>query len=179
MSAWLTMRSVVWAIVGTASDAHMARARAARVHKPRMSSSSCFADCRCCVRIEAMSMPTVFVSHGSPTLILENLPARDFLASLGSLLPRPKAIVAVSAHWNTERPAVSTAEKPETIHVFYGFPDDLYRLHYDAPGAPALAERVAKLTGAVCDPTYGLDHGAWVPAMLGWPEANIPIFQLA
>jgi 4,5-DOPA dioxygenase extradiol len=126
-----------------------------------------------------MSMPTVFVSHGSPTLILENLPARDFLASLGSLLPRPKAIVAVSAHWNTERPAVSTAERPETIHDFYGFPDDLYRLHYEAPGAPALAERVAELTGAVCDPTYGLDHGAWVPAMLGWPEADIPIFQLA
>ena len=62
-----------------------------------------------------MSMPSVFVSHGSPTLILENLPARDFLASLGALLPRPKAIVAVSAHWNTERPAVSTAERPETI----------------------------------------------------------------
>ena len=126
-----------------------------------------------------MSMPSVFVSHGSPTLILENLPARDFLSTLGSLLPRPKAIVAVSAHWNTERPAVSTAERPETIHDFYGFPDDLYRLHYEAPGAPELAERVAKMTGAVCDPSYGLDHGAWVPAMLGWPEADIPIFQLA
>ena len=70
-----------------------------------------------------MSMPTVFVSHGSPTLILEDLPARAFLASLGQLLPRPKAIVAVSAHWNTERPAVSTARRPETIHDFYGFPE--------------------------------------------------------
>ena len=126
-----------------------------------------------------MSMPSVFVSHGSPTLILEDLPARDFLSTLGSLLPRPKAIVAVSAHWNTERPAVSTAERPETIHDFYGFPEALYRLHYEAPGAPELAERVAKMTGAVCDPSYGLDHGAWVPAMLGWPEADIPIFQLA
>ena len=84
-----------------------------------------------------MSMPTVFVSHGSPMPDPgEDLPARAFLATLGSLLPRPKAIVAVSAHWNTERPAVSTAERPETIHDFYGFPDALYRLHYDAPGAP-------------------------------------------
>jgi 4,5-DOPA dioxygenase extradiol len=126
-----------------------------------------------------MSMPTVFVSHGSPMLILEDLPARDFLASLGSLLPRPKAIVAVSAHWNTERPAVSLAERPATIHDFYGFPDALYRLRYEAPGAPELAARVAELTGAIRDPDYGLDHGAWVPAMLGWPQADIPIFQLS
>jgi 4,5-DOPA dioxygenase extradiol len=126
-----------------------------------------------------MSMPTVFVSHGSPTLILEDLPARAFLASLGGLVPRPTAILAVSAHWNTERPAVSTAARPETIHDFYGFPDGLYRLHYDAPGAPELAGRVAELTGAARDPGYGLDHGAWVPAMLGWPKADIPIFQLS
>jgi 4,5-DOPA dioxygenase extradiol len=93
-------------------------------------------------------------------------------------VPKPTAIVAVSAHWNTERPAVSVSAKPETIHDFYGFPDALYRLHYDATGAPELADRVAKLTGAV-RAEYGLDHGAWVPAMLGWPEADIPIFQLA
>ena len=127
-----------------------------------------------------MSMPTVFVSHGSPMLFLEqDLPARAFLATLGKQVPKPKAIVAVSAHWNTEQPAVSLAARPETIHDFYGFPDALYRLHYDAPGAPELAERVAELTGAGRDPGYGLDHGAWVPAMLGWPEADIPIFQLS
>jgi 4,5-DOPA dioxygenase extradiol len=126
-----------------------------------------------------MSMPTLFVSHGSPTLILEDVPARAFLATLGQQVPRPKAILAVSAHWNTDTPAVSLAARPETIHDFYGFPDALYRLHYDAPGAPALAERVAELTGAVRDPGYGLDHGAWVPAMLGWPEVDIPIFQLS
>jgi 4,5-DOPA dioxygenase extradiol len=84
-----------------------------------------------------MSMPTLFVSHGSPMLFLEQgLPARAFLATLGKLVPRPEAIVAVSAHWNTEQPAVSLAARPETIHDFYGFPDALYRLHYDAPGAP-------------------------------------------
>ena len=124
-------------------------------------------------------MPTVFVSHGSPMLILQDLPARSFLATLGSLLPRPKAIVAVSAHWNTERPAVSTAGRPETIHDFYGFPEALYRLRYDATGEPGLADRVASLAGADRDPTYGLDHGAWVPAMLGWPDGDIPIFQLS
>lgn len=126
-----------------------------------------------------MSMPTIFVSHGSPTLILEDVPARAFLASLGKHVPRPKAIVAVSAHWDTDVPAVSLARKPATIHDFYGFPEALYRLRYDAPGAPELAERVAKLTGAAHDSHRGLDHGAWVPAMLGWPEADIPIFQLS
>jgi len=126
-----------------------------------------------------MSMPTLFVSHGSPTLILEDAPARAFLATLGQQVPRPKAIVAVSAHWNTDKPTVSLAARPETIHDFYGFPHALYRLHYDAPGAPELAARVAELTGALRDPAYGLDHGAWVPAMLGWPEADIPIFQLS
>ena len=126
-----------------------------------------------------MSMPTVFVSHGAPTLILQESPARTFLASLGQLLPRPKAIVAVSAHWDTDVPAVSLARNPDTIHDFYGFPDALYRLRYAAPGAPELAERVARLTGAAHDAHRGLDHGAWVPAMLGWPEADIPIFQLS
>ena len=126
-----------------------------------------------------MTMPTIFVSHGSPMLILEDRPARAFLASLGQLLPRPKAIVAVSAHWDTDVPAVSTARKPDTIHDFYGFPEPLYALRYDAPGAPNLAERVAKLTGAAHDPHRGLDHGAWVPAKLAWPEADIPIFQLS
>ena len=126
-----------------------------------------------------MLMPTVFLSHGSPMLILEDRPARAFLASLGKQVPRPKAIVAVSAHWNTEQPAVSLAARPETIHDFYGFPEALYALRYDPPGAPELAERVAKLTGAAHDPHRGLDHGAWVPAKLAWPEADIPIFQLS
>ncbi len=126
-----------------------------------------------------MSMPTLFVSHGAPTLILEDRPARDFLVSLGSSLPRPRAIIAVSAHWDTDVPAVSTVRRPATIHDFYGFPDALYALRYDAPGAPELAERVARLIGAARDSHRGLDHGAWVPAMLAWPAADIPIFQLS
>ncbi|SMH59169.1 DODA-type extradiol aromatic ring-opening family dioxygenase [Azospirillum agricola] len=123
--------------------------------------------------------PSVFVSHGAPTLVLENSAGRDFLATLGTRLGRPSAILAVSAHWTTRVPAVSGASRPETVHDFHGFPDALYRLRYPAPGAPALAERVAGLTGAVVDPTQGLDHGAWVPLMLMYPEADIPVAQFA
>ncbi len=123
--------------------------------------------------------PSVFVSHGAPTLTLENSRGRDFLATLGTRLGRPSAILAVSAHWTTRRPAVSGAVRPETVHDFYGFPEELYRLRYPAPGAPALADRVAGLTGAVIDPSQGLDHGAWVPLLLMYPEADIPVAQFA
>ncbi|AWK86761.1 dioxygenase family protein [Azospirillum thermophilum] len=125
------------------------------------------------------SFPSVFVSHGAPTLILENSPGRDFLAGLGTTLGRPSAVLAVSAHWTTRLPAVSGATRPETVHDFSGFPDALYRLRYPAPGAPALAERVAGLTGAAVDPSQGLDHGAWVPLMLMYPEADIPVAQFS
>lgn len=130
------------------------------------------------------TMPAIFVSHGAPTLILEESPARRFLAGLGERLPRPTAIVAVSAHWCTQAPAVSSATRPETVHDFYGFPEPLYRLRYPAPGAPDLAARIETLLGDAGiaverDPDQGLDHGGWVPAMLGWPEADIPILQLA
>ncbi|MBP2298195.1 DODA-type extradiol aromatic ring-opening family dioxygenase [Azospirillum picis] len=127
----------------------------------------------------AAVFPSVFVSHGAPTLTLETSAGRDFLAGLGERLGRPSAILAVSAHWTTRSAAVSGAVAPETIHDFYGFPDALYRLRYPAPGAPALAERVAALTGAAIDPSQGLDHGAWVPLMLMYPQADIPVAQLS
>ncbi len=125
-------------------------------------------------------LPTVFISHGAPTLVFEDIPARHFIAGLGNSLPRPKAILCVSAHWETEGPAVSGASRPETVHDFYGFPEALYRLRYPAPGSPALARRVAELVeGAEIDPGQGLDHGAWNPLLLAYPNADIPVAQLS
>ncbi|MGZ5092341.1 MAG: DODA-type extradiol aromatic ring-opening family dioxygenase [Burkholderiales bacterium] len=130
------------------------------------------------------NMPALFISHGAPTLPLENSPARRFLENLGNELPRPKSILAVSAHWTTRRPTVSLARQPDTIHDFYGFPDALYRLRYPAPGAPELASRVAELLQSRelqvdVDETRGLDHGAWTPLILMYPQAEIPVAQLS
>jgi 4,5-DOPA dioxygenase extradiol len=129
-------------------------------------------------------LPTLYVTHGSPTLIVDDCPARDFLAGLGRRLPRPKAVLCVSAHWEAPRAAVSAAPTPETIHDFYGFPPALYEQRYPAPGAPTLAGRVAGLlhkAGIACvvDPLRGLDHGAWVPLKLMYPAADVPAFQLS
>jgi 4,5-DOPA dioxygenase extradiol len=128
--------------------------------------------------------PVLFVSHGAPTLPLESSAAHDFLAGLGAALDRPRAILAVSAHWETGQPAVSTAAQPETIYDFHGFPEALYRLRYPAPGAPQLAARVASLLAASGmparpDPQRGLDHGAWTPLILMYPQADIPVTQLS
>jgi 4,5-DOPA dioxygenase extradiol len=134
--------------------------------------------------MSAARQPAIFVSHGSPTLPLERGPAIDFLRQLGNELGRPEAILIASAHWDTERPAVSTAEEPETIYDFYGFPPELYRLRYPAPGAPQLARRAKKLLEASglqtdLDPGRGLDHGAWTSLYLMYPDADIPVTQLS
>lgn len=129
-------------------------------------------------------LPTLFISHGSPMLALRPSPARDFLSGLGATIGRPQAIVMASAHWETERPTVSRAPVNDTIHDFYGFPPPLYAIRYPAPGAPALAERVAGMLReagleADLDDERGLDHGAWVPLSLMYPHHGIPVFQLS
>jgi len=130
------------------------------------------------------TLPSLFLSHGAPTLPLTDTPARTFLAGLGQLLPRPKAILVVSAHWETDRPAVNAVGWNETIHDFHGFPRPLYELRYPAPGSPALAEAIGeklRQSGFGCDidRKRGLDHGAWVPLLLMYPQADIPVLQLS
>jgi 4,5-DOPA dioxygenase extradiol len=137
------------------------------------------------MREAAMStMPAIFVSHGAPMLVLEAGAARNFLCVLGTSIPRPQWILAVSAHWETVVPTVSAAECPATVHDFYGFPQELYRLRYAAPGIPALARRVVDLLDGAglpveISPDRGLDHGAWVPLMLAYPDADIPVTQMS
>lgn len=126
----------------------------------------------------------IFVSHGAPTLLLEKVPARLFLEGLAATIPRPRAILMVSAHWDTRIPTVNAVARNETIHDFCGFPDALYAMRYPAPGNPELADRIADLLVAAglpfaLDDKRGLDHGAWVPLMLAWPEADMPVLQLS
>ena len=128
--------------------------------------------------------PSLFITHGAPTLPIETGEARRWLEGLGRTMPRPNAVLCVSAHWETVRPAVSAAASPETIHDFTGFPDELYRMQYPAPGIPALAQRVQRLlrrAGLPCDivADRGLDHGAWAPMKLIWPDADVPVIQLS
>lgn len=128
--------------------------------------------------------PSLFVSHGAPTLPLENVAARDFLRGLFAARPKPQAVMIVSAHWETEAPEVSTAERPATIHDFWGFPDSLSKIVYAAPGAPEIAKRAASLLrsagfAAREDSGRGLDHGAWVPLMLALDDSDVPVFQLS
>jgi len=131
-----------------------------------------------------MTLPSLFLSHGAPTLPLTDTPARAFLSQFGRTLERPKAILVVSAHWETETPAVNAVDRNETIHDFGGFPRALYELKYPAPGNSVLAAEIAgtlRNAGFACavDTKRGLDHGAWVPLMLMYPQADIPVLQLS
>lgn len=117
----------------------------------------------------------LFLSHGSPMLVIEATPTTAFLKSLGRTLGKPKAVLAVSAHWETQAPRIGAAPTPATIHDFRGFPRELYEMRYPAPGAPDVARQVAALTGADLDPGRGLDHGIWTVAMLMWPDADVPV----
>ena len=129
-------------------------------------------------------LPTLFLSHGSPTIALDASPARQFLVEYGRTLPRPKAIVVASAHFETDAPVVVTDPAPGMIYDFGGFDQKLYQMVYPAPGEPDLAMDVANRLhaaglGPMIAPERGYDHGTWIPLLLMYPEADIPVVQLS
>jgi 4,5-DOPA dioxygenase extradiol len=131
-----------------------------------------------------MMIPVLFLSHGAPTVPLDPGETGAAWKQLAAQLPRPSAILVISAHWETRVPTVSRAVQPETIHDFSGFPEELYRMQYPAPGAPQMAETAARLLQqagipVLLDDTHGLDHGAWVPLSIMFPQADIPVAQLS
>lgn len=126
----------------------------------------------------------LFISHGSPSLVLTEHPARDFLTRLGQRLPRPRGALVISAHFETPTLTLGAAEHPATLHDFYGFPEAMYRLRYPAPGLPDSARRLAgelRLAGqdVRLDPERPLDHGVWSPLSLLWPQADVPLLPVS
>ena len=130
------------------------------------------------------SIPSLFISHGGPNIVISDTPARHYLEGLSAILPRPRAIVICSAHFETDGVAVVTDPAPEMIYDFRGFAPELYEMVYPAPGDPALAERVfGLLAEAGLAPKRaerrGYDHGTWTPLKLAYPAADIPIVQVS
>ena len=128
--------------------------------------------------------PALFVPHGAPTFALDPGAAGAALSRRAAQLPRPRAIVAVSAHWETAVPTVGLASRLETIHDFSGFPAELYAIRYPATGCPEAAREVAQALGDAglpveFDAGRGLDHGAWVPLRLMFPDADVPVVPLS
>ena len=129
-------------------------------------------------------LPTLFISHGAPTWAMEPGLAGPLIGTLGQSLPRPQAVLVVSAHWMTRDVLVTGSSLPPTIHDFGGFPEALYRLEYPAPGHPAFAKLTLETLRAAgwpasIDEQRGLDHGAWVPMRYLFPQADVPVFQVS
>ncbi|HVN35932.1 MAG TPA: class III extradiol ring-cleavage dioxygenase [Casimicrobiaceae bacterium] len=129
-------------------------------------------------------LPALFLSHGSPMNGIEVTPSSRAWANLGRELPRPRAVLVASAHWESEVPTLSGNAKPETIHDFGGFPDALFQIRYPAPGAPELAAQAVELLKAAgiaagVNGCRGLDHGAWVPLKWMYADADVPVVQIS
>lgn len=127
-------------------------------------------------------MPVLFVGHGSPMNAVEDNDFSRGWARAAAEIPKPKAVLCVSAHWLTRGSAVTAMEKPRTIHDFGGFPRELYQVSYPAPGAPGVAERTAAAaepTRVALDRDWGLDHGSWSVLRRMYPEADVPIVQFS
>ena len=127
-------------------------------------------------------MPALFIGHGNPMNAIEESVYVEAWREVAASIPQPEAILCISAHWETEGTFVTAMPRPRTIHDFYGFPDELYRVQYPAPGSADLAERVRGLVrSGTVEPDYqwGLDHGAWSVLRRMNPGADIPVVQLS
>jgi 4,5-DOPA dioxygenase extradiol len=127
-------------------------------------------------------MPVLFIGHGSPMNAIEENEFSQAWSTAGKTLPHPKAILAISAHWETSGTKVTAMEKPRTIYDFYGFPKELYEVTYPAPGSPDLVQtvrKVIKLTEVQPDLTWGLDHGTWSVLHRMFPKADVPVVQMS
>jgi len=127
-------------------------------------------------------MPVLFVGHGNPMNGIEDNEFTQRWEKTAKTIPRPEAIICISAHWEVRGTLVTAMEKPKTIADFYGFPNELYKVKYPAPGSPSLAQEVKELVKSVkvgYDDEWGLDHGCWVVMKRMFPAADIPIIQLS
>lgn len=126
-----------------------------------------------------MRMPTIFFGHGNPMNAIERNRYTEAWAKIGQAIPKPKAIVCISAHWYLPATLVMANEQPRTIHDFGGFPRALYEVQYAAPGDGKLALRLSSMLGATLDDRWGLDHGTWSVLCHVYPDASIPVVQVS
>lgn len=127
-------------------------------------------------------MPVLFIGHGSPMNIIQDNAYTQSLSALGRSLPRPQAIMVISAHWLTQGTFVTCMDQPKTIYDFYGFPDELYNLTYPSPGAPEAARLVTstvKHAKVACSMDWGLDHASWAVLKHLYPDADVPVFEMS
>jgi 4,5-DOPA dioxygenase extradiol len=127
-------------------------------------------------------MPLLFIGHGSPTNAIEDNEFTKEWKAIAAKIPKPTAILCISAHWETKGTFITAMEKPKTIHDFGGFPKEMYAINYQVPGSKSVADTVINTitsTKVVADYDWGLDHGSWVPIMKMYPNADIPVLQLS